>query len=736
MAFSDAFTGSLSRASGKNIGNYSITQGDVALNANYTLSYVGANLTIAQRPITVTASANTKTYDGTTSAAALPTITSGTLATGDVAVFNETYDNKNQGSGKTMILTLVSIVNGSAVNMAGNYNVALTNSVDGIINTRPIIVTASANTKTYNGTTSAAALPTITSGTLAAGDVAVFSETYDNPNQGNGKTMIPAVVSIVDERAVNMASNYNVTLTNSTNGVINLASTTNTLITSAESVRYMDNLTMTAQIKPLNTGSALTGTVTFSVNGVPYGTVTAVPIPGDPFGTLQATVIPQISNLPGSYTVTAIFTSRNSNYSESTNTKPLTVVARTATPYTATGFYTGDLFAWTTSASTSTATVTLVAAVKDANSPTGDVRGAKVTFYYVNGSTLTPIPSAQNLPVGLIDINDGSAGTASAIVQLNIGSGNAGSFQIAMGITGAYTNNPASPLAMTIVTVSRPIPAGYIAGGGEVNNLTSTGLIKGHSTLNTGYQFDIQYTKSGSNPKGKVNVIVRSYYKTDGTLDSKYHTYLINTNAIALLNAANTNGPTGTGTFSAKANLAEQLEDFSIVAIEGGSIFQMVAYQSGCTQQIAITLYRKAGGVWFSSNWDAPTASTKLKGVTPNSRVSVSGGGDCPGIIPLPTARTSTPVIAKQVKVIPVEPGPFNVIAYPNPSNQYFNVEMKGDSIEKVDIIVYDVLGRTIKHIESSDGQFIRFGDDLPTGAYFARISQGINQKTVRLIKQ
>ena len=61
---------------------------------------------------------------------------------------------------------------------------------------------------------------------------------------------------------------------------------------------------------------------------------------------------------------------------------------------------------------------------------------------------------------------------------------------------------------------------------------------------------------------------------------------------------------------------------------------------------------------------------------------------------------------------------------------------MKGGSIEKVDIMVYDVLGRTIKHIESNDGQFIRFGEELQSGSYIAIVSQGVNQKTVRLIKE
>ena len=96
------------------------------------------------------------------------------------------------------------------------------------------------------------------------------------------------------------------------------------------------------------------------------------------------------------------------------------------------------------------------------------------------------------------------------------------------------------------------------------------------------------------------------------------------------------------------------------------------------------------------------------------------------------TTTTKTEEIANKTTEI----SPFNAIAYPNPSNQYFNIEMKGGSTEKVDIMVYDVLGKTIKHIESSDGQFIRFGEELPTGVYIAVINQGMNQKTIRLIKQ
>src|SRR5207237_10495038 len=62
LAFGDTFTSALSRVAGENVGSYAIQQGTVALSSNYDLTYVGANLTITKRPITVTPDAKTKTY--------------------------------------------------------------------------------------------------------------------------------------------------------------------------------------------------------------------------------------------------------------------------------------------------------------------------------------------------------------------------------------------------------------------------------------------------------------------------------------------------------------------------------------------------------------------------------------------------------------------------------------------------------------------------------------------------
>jgi hypothetical protein len=59
---SDAFAGSLTRDAGKNVGQYNIKQGSLTAGNNYTLAYVGANLTINKATLTVTADNGSKTY--------------------------------------------------------------------------------------------------------------------------------------------------------------------------------------------------------------------------------------------------------------------------------------------------------------------------------------------------------------------------------------------------------------------------------------------------------------------------------------------------------------------------------------------------------------------------------------------------------------------------------------------------------------------------------------------------
>src|ERR1035437_2594921 len=75
--------------------------------AGYSVITVGKTVVLRYTAIsiTVTAASDSKFYDGTTSASATPTITSGTLDSGDTGVFTESYNDRNVGSSKTLTPT-------------------------------------------------------------------------------------------------------------------------------------------------------------------------------------------------------------------------------------------------------------------------------------------------------------------------------------------------------------------------------------------------------------------------------------------------------------------------------------------------------------------------------------------------------------------------------------------------------------------------------------------------------
>jgi hypothetical protein len=80
----DAFSGALSSATGSSatVGSHPIVQNDLTLGTNYTLTFVGALLTVTARPITVTADAKTKVY-GDNDPTLTAQVTSGNLVYGD-----------------------------------------------------------------------------------------------------------------------------------------------------------------------------------------------------------------------------------------------------------------------------------------------------------------------------------------------------------------------------------------------------------------------------------------------------------------------------------------------------------------------------------------------------------------------------------------------------------------------------------------------------------------------------
>src|ERR1019366_5991840 len=239
---SDTVTGLAETYDTKNVGTgktlsvSAYTVNDGSSGNNYTVSTVASTAgVINQATLTITAAANTKTYDGSTSASATPT-TSGLQGSDTVTGLAETYDTKNVGSGKTLSVSAYTVNDGYA---GGNYTVNTAASVAGIINKATLTITAAANTKTYDGSTSAAATPTV-GGLQGSDTVTGLAETYDTKNVGTGKTLSVSAYTVNDG---NSGNNYTVSTVASTAGVINQATLT---ITASANTKTYDGTTSAA----------------------------------------------------------------------------------------------------------------------------------------------------------------------------------------------------------------------------------------------------------------------------------------------------------------------------------------------------------------------------------------------------------------------------------------------------------------------------------------------------------
>ncbi len=200
--------------------------------------------------MTITALTNTKEYDNTTSAAATPTV-SGLQGSDTVSDLSETYANANAGTGKTLSVPTYTINDG---NDGNNYAVTTVPVHTGVITAVPLTITAVANTKIYNGNTSAAAVPEITSGTLQGSNTADFIETYSTRNVGMGLTLTPS--GTVNDG--NGGNNYSYTFVPVSTGVITPASLT---ITAVTNTKVYDSNTSAAAI-PIVSGLQDSDTVT------------------------------------------------------------------------------------------------------------------------------------------------------------------------------------------------------------------------------------------------------------------------------------------------------------------------------------------------------------------------------------------------------------------------------------------------------------------------------------------
>src|SRR5207249_3306072 len=199
-------------------------------------SSANANIgTITAKALTITAQTNSKTYDSTTSAAALPVVV-GLVGSDTVTGKAETYDTANAGVGKTLSGSAYTVNDG---NSGGNHTVTTVTDATGVISAKALTITAQTNSKTYDSTTSAAAIPVVVG--LVGGDtVTGKAETYDTANAGVGKTLSVSAYTVNDG---NSGGNYTVTTVADSTGVISAKALT---ITAQTNTKTYDSTTAAA----------------------------------------------------------------------------------------------------------------------------------------------------------------------------------------------------------------------------------------------------------------------------------------------------------------------------------------------------------------------------------------------------------------------------------------------------------------------------------------------------------
>jgi hypothetical protein len=236
---SDAFTGAPTRDAGENVGTYAIKQGTLALSSNYSVIYVGANLTISPASLTVKANNASMTYGGT-----LP-------------AFSAAYSGFVNNDTASVLTGVPSFTPATAPTAAGTYPITLAQGtltatnytftfVNGTLTVNKAVLTVKANeaSMTYGGT-----LPT-------------FSAAYSGFVNNDTQAVLAGAPSFTPATAPGAVGTYPITPAQGTLAAVNytFAFVNGTLTVSPATLTITPDGNKTKVVG--STFTAFTGTVT------------------------------------------------------------------------------------------------------------------------------------------------------------------------------------------------------------------------------------------------------------------------------------------------------------------------------------------------------------------------------------------------------------------------------------------------------------------------------------------
>ena len=749
----------------------------------------------SSQPVTISGiTANTKMYDANTSATVnlSGAQANGLLNGNTVTIVNNgmtgAFVDKNVGTGKTVNLSGSVLLGGQ---QAGAYKItSVQSTTTGDITARPLEVTATANSKPYDGTTSAAATPTVTNGTIQGSDVAAFSETYDSPSAGTGKTLTPA--GIVNDG--NNGDNYTYTFISSTNGVITNIPITNITATpgSIACSGGTTTLTISADGGDGQLSYSLSGPVNISAqssnvfSGVTAGTYTVTVSDEDGFSAQLSDV-----TVTEPQTITATYVVENQSSCGGSPDGAITV-----TPVGGTAPYS---YTWTGlvgSNNPSPAPYT-----GGTNSPT--VSNLLYGFYNVNiadangcNINVTNIHvKKNNLPPYLyysstISSSCGNTGSLTIYAQNGVApftySVDGTNYQP----SNIFTDLPAGPVTMyakdargcvgsanysiaaasPVGAVPFAIAASACAADGSVKvnrsggippftfsidgvNYTSNNLFTGL----TGGQTYTVYAKDSKGCIGSAEVTIptgaalsvsehhaaTSSCANDGSIQlivtGGYAPYAYSINGVDY-QAGNTftNLPAGTYTLSVhdsrgctgSINVTINENQINLTAV--------VIPASSCASSNGSIKLLRSGGVGpftFSLDGDNYQSSNVFAGLAPGTYTGYGKDAKtCVGqlaninvgpVCRIPAARIESDGSKNEQATV-----------YPNPSSSEFTIDPGKTLSEKFQVSVSDISGRILSRRQASSRNLTKLGAELKPGVYFIEVLKENQKQVIRVVKQ
>jgi hypothetical protein len=239
----------------------------------------------------------------------------------------------------------------------------------------------------------------------------------------------------------------------------------------------------------------------------------------------------------------------------------------------------------------------------------------------------------------------------------------------------------------------------------------------------------VKYNKTGKTLQGKLNFIIR---RTES--DGKLHIYQIKGTSMTSLSVNSQDPAAVKAIFNGKANLQDITNPLSPVSLGGNLTLQVEMTdrgEPGNTDSYALTVWNSDGGITYASNWvgNKTTEMTLTRG-----NIQVRGAASAKTTVTTSTALTpagnntnlsvTDRSLNLQVKVLP------------NPSRNYFQLNITGNAQGAIRLRVTDILGRVMEERKMEGSyQQIKLGDNWRNGTYILEVTQGEERKTIQLVK-